>query len=243
MLFHNFLRALMEAWGHKPKGTTVWELLKEVLQNLPFGVKKQLVEILPEQSVTGQYMPAGDGYPAVYVDDIPTDTDLFKIGVKYKVKINNTSYDVEAMSLEDNMVMLMIDEAQSISHYGGGMVLSWAENFGETITLAIYEEQEVVEPLDPKFVSASGGVVFYVSKGTGNGYIYKDADCTEKVTAEEIKALIGQSIVLSAFGESFMYVCSMMLWDNTWFELHCFNYDMTNKISYYTAEKTNNTPV
>ena len=57
----------------------------------------------------------------------------------------------------------------------------WNTELGETITLAIYEEQEVVTPLDPKFVDS----VLY-----GDGlYLYHDKVFTKKVTKAELEKI------------------------------------------------------
>lgn len=167
MLFHKFLRALLEAWGRKPKGTTVWELLKEIIEGLPFGVKKQLVEIVPEQSVT-----KGEGNVKITASIPPV------IGKEYTVLVNGQKHKIEAKSvLNAPPVFVGIGNASFSSpsentgepifcmYTGTDFQVYWDSSLGETITLAIYGEQEVVKQLDAKFLPESTGG----ASGGGNG--------------------------------------------------------------------------
>ena len=195
MLFHNFLRALMEAWGHKPKGTTVWQLLKEVLQNLPFGTKTEMVEIVPEQSVT-QQGDAGD-YWRAYIDKANANS-VIKDDNEYTIVFNGKSEKMVVIDTEiekNGNFLIEIDE--------DGINIEWNKDLGETITLAIYEEQEVVQPLDPKFVGASGGGAIFYNTGDGvNEYIYTDKNCTVKATKEDVVKVMYSPIFIEFTGGS-----------------------------------------
>ena len=77
------------------------------------------------------------------------------------------------------------------------------KDLGETITLAIYEEQEVVQPLDPKFVGASGGGAIFYNTGDGvNEYIYTDKNCTVKATKEDVVKVMYSPIFIEFTGGS-----------------------------------------
>lgn len=211
------IRKITRAWGGKTTGNGISDALLDLYNNLPFSVKKPLdykfmpegypkvemktVEIVPEQSVTGQYMPAEDGYPAGYSLNMPMDIGLLKVGGKYTVVFNGKTYNVEATSGGSEAVRLPLDGIHDIMYYEASnepvewvMSMMWEEDHGETITLAIYEKQEVVTPLDPKFVGG-GGVIIYAD--TMN--LFKDEECTEVLTKEELKAIIGKAIIYADF--------------------------------------------
>ena len=202
MLFHNFLRALMEAWGHKPKGTTVWELLKEVLQNLPFGVKKQLVEIVPEQSVT-----PNESYEGSHIKyNIPTPltdyNDVLNIK-KVTVKFNGKEYHCDVFYTEGGGYQFGATDPMDYTEYPfsgsfqgtpeGDIVvgLAWPDTLNETVTISVSTEQEVVIPIDKKFVVPT---VFYINSLSAGATLYH-ADGT-KVSYEEAKNAMDTAIIV-----------------------------------------------
>ncbi len=228
MLFHKFLRALLEAWGHKPKGTTVWELLKEVWQNLPFGVKTEMVEIVPEQRFKGRdeqldeteyYVIPSQDYEIGYHTLIP--------GIKYIIVINGVKYegvcyseseknyvDITAnvdMPAVDNIILWVEERIEQRE-----LNIGWHYSLGETITLAIYEEQEIVIPLDPKFVGGNM-VLKVVSDGEGN-YIWE-----QNYTFDDIyeHAINGQLV---------MHKCYVNSIDNTTGNYDEFNVYLPNTV-------------
>lgn len=184
MLFHKFLRGLLEAWGHKPKGTTVWELLKEVLQNLPFGVKKQLVEIVPEQSVTAT---AENGECASLENILDIPKEIISSTEKINVTINGKKYECVKSTNQYGTSFFgatIIEEEERLDfseypfyfamfEYGdvdfGYWNFIWDADLGETITISISTEQEVVIPLDTKFVGGVEPTIFYVDTSTASG--------------------------------------------------------------------------
>lgn len=156
MLFHDFLEALLRSWGREPKGTTVWQLLKEVLQNLPFGVKTEMVEIVPRQSVTKTSSLGGTCISSA------VDVELF-VGKKYKVNLNGVYYDAEAKEgPADDMIVcgnelfvggdVDTGEPFAIINIPGNKNMIWLAELGETITFALYGEGEVVKPIDIKYL-------------------------------------------------------------------------------------------
>lgn len=155
MLFHDFLEALLRSWGREPKGTTVWQLLKEVLQNLPFGVKTEMVEIVPEQSVT-----KSTSWEDVHQNEMRDLVIEVNGDSNYLVKINDKDYMCKSEFVGGEDFYMIGDNETvpfSIEIYDNMSVVTWKQSLGETITLSIYEEREVVTPIDPKFVGASGG--------------------------------------------------------------------------------------
>lgn len=137
-------------------GVTSWN----DLEDKPFSATTEMVEILPEQSVTGGL--EGDIYGSTFADEI-------KAGVRYDTIINGTKYtDVGKTVTVESMTGSYIGNlslapffAEDVSDTGEPFVvvtaggegsIIWGEELGETIALAIYEVQEVVEKLDPKFL-------------------------------------------------------------------------------------------
>ena len=213
MLFHKFLRALLEAWGHKPKGTTVWELLKEVLQNLPFGTKTEMVEIVPEQSVTGEFNEE-DGVNSISLEtNIPLEQrDNLK---SLEVTFNGVKYECDFIIDEygDRYAGAPWGDFSKypFTIYAGGynedpnvyLDINWSAELGETITLAIYEEKETVTPLDPKFV---GGVSVYTYDSDEEFidddsvlYLYhfdvETQTAGEKVSKEELATAFSKGVI------------------------------------------------
>lgn len=147
---------------NKPKIVTSWN----DLEDKPFGIKTEIVEIVPEQSVVGDNV---ENMPNLYMGSLMlSPAPMFIGGNKYTVILNSKTYIV--IGTEYSM-----EEGESASYIGASsptfedfpfridvnlnddsLGLSWDKSLGETITFAIYEEQDVVQPLDPKFVGASG---------------------------------------------------------------------------------------
>ena len=53
MSINSEIRKIAKAWGVDTKGSSIKDALKDLRTNLPFGTKTEMVEIVPEQSVTG----------------------------------------------------------------------------------------------------------------------------------------------------------------------------------------------
>lgn len=157
MLFHDFLEALLRSWGHEPKGTTVWQLLKEVLQNLPFGVKTELVEIAPEQNYTFEVDEQGDYISTTYINAV------LELGKEYIVNWDGTKYTCTMFDFHDlymlsdnntdNPTLFMIcyiPDSGMASMMGGNFSVNSLEKLNSA-NIAIYGEQDVVQPMNAKF--------------------------------------------------------------------------------------------
>ncbi len=171
MLFHKFLRALLEAWGHKPKGTTVWELLKEVWQNLPFGVKTEMVEIMPKQNAEIDYI--SDEYANGFVDmdspeyfienetyivnfdgkDYNCKTFIVDTGDDFYYCLGNGDIFMGHSSMDAPFIIYTSREMPKLAIYT-------RDNEVCSHTISISQQQEVVTPLDPKFVGGSRVVTY-----------------------------------------------------------------------------------
>ena len=165
------LNKLAKAWGIEPDYTSVPEALEAIAENPPFGVKTEMVEIVPEQSVT-RNMPSD--HSAVYIHVI--DSPSYKIinGSVYNVVLNEKSYNLGSRTeyIGGSPVVVLgsstetdLTEPPFSIEYDTEMnvcMITWLKSLGETITLAIYEEQEVVKQIDPKFVG--GGKYFHITE-------------------------------------------------------------------------------
>lgn len=159
MSINSEIRKIAKAWGVDTKGSSIKDALKDLRTNLPFSTKTEMVEIVPEQSATGEYFPAEEGYPAGYSLNMPMDIGMLKVGGKYTVVFNGKTYNVEATSRGSEDVWLPLDGIHDIMYYEANnepvewaMSMMWEEELGDTITLSIYGEQEVVKQIDIKYL-------------------------------------------------------------------------------------------
>lgn len=159
MLFYKFLRALLKAWGRKPKGTTVWELLKEIIEGLPFGVKTEMGFVEVFNSGVGGGMGANLYYRSI------GNTLLLKENTNYKVSINGEEFTVKSYKSDNAVVVgggVISNISADLSEYSfsiktldnGTTFVYWNLNYGISITLVVCEEQEVevTQPIDYKFM-------------------------------------------------------------------------------------------
>lgn len=204
------IRKITKAWGGETTGSGIGDAVRDLYDSLPFSVKTEMVEILPEQSVTGE-LKSGRYYTTIS----PSPFEL-AIGKKYKVAINGNTYNVngEKREMEGLSGVFVGDGTLSTFpfaiSYGvedgeSGSGLMWSSELGETITLAIYEEQEVVKKLDPKFV---GKTVLYAVATNEDTWLYHDEALSEKVTKSELFSMNGNVLVyvdLSGNGLNYRY--------------------------------------
>lgn len=193
------LNKLAKMWGCNCRDSaSIEDAIEDIVKNAPFGVKTEMVEIVPEQSVTGEY----SGEPPIpippfyrYAFNNPNLSPLKEEGTIYIVSINGISYEVEnkgdgLMIYKDDELFFVYNRIPEDMFEGG----QWDPSLGETITLAIYEKQEVVKQLDPKFV---GGVtILYVNHNSGDLYMYKDENKTVAISKDEFSKIAKTSSIL-----------------------------------------------
>lgn len=120
-------------------------------------VEKKMVEIVPEQSVA-RY---GEVQGTFHIEDGKNYVVAWN-GVKYNMTAKyNDSVNFSCIVLGNPQLVDDVEEAVDapfcIAVYDYALQIQECEGDSETISLAIYEEQEVVKQIDPKFVGASGG--------------------------------------------------------------------------------------
>lgn len=145
-------------------GVTSWN----DLEDKPFYANKEFVEVVPLQSVTGRDL--GDVYYFDF-DQMP------EVGKQYTIRLNGNEYicatqEGQYETSDDGGYAKWIGNAslngKLVPSDNTGepflidsfwLALSWQKDLGETITIQVSEEKEVVKPLDPKYVDVLG-VVF-----------------------------------------------------------------------------------
>ena len=150
------IRKITKTWGGKTTGNGISDALSDLYNNLPFGTKTEMVEILPEQSVRGSLIAPAN---MVYTDKIDTSI-AFTEGKNYKIVFNGIEYNFVAKSDGSKIYVAEINNLTNYPFFIANYTkyefvqfqVSWSRDLGETITLAIYEEQEVVKQLDVKYL-------------------------------------------------------------------------------------------
>lgn len=180
MTIANRLKRIASKWGVESKSHTIEDVLEDLENGLPFSVEKKMVEIVPEQSVTGTIPQLNEGEPEFYSEtNPPTEIASLKLkeNASYKVVFNGKEYicetelweqeftddgvaDVKGYklstgSIPNGDVGFTISRGWSVlggqTEDDGNTVIEWSIDNGETITLAIYEEKEVVTPMNATF--------------------------------------------------------------------------------------------
>ena len=188
---------------NKPKIVTSWN----DLEDKPFDVKTELVEIVPKQSFTknGTYGEANRFYITGDYDfsTLPVNINGGQPDVyegEYTIVFNDVTYkcnysyppvifpdDFKAMGLTT-----IHDCPFELIFFSDGFDLVWNPALGDTITFGAYIEQEVIKPIDPKFV---GGATIYVNANDEKNIIYKDKGRTKLLTVAELEKM-GTNIVV-----------------------------------------------
>lgn len=158
------IRKITRAWGGKTTGNGISDALSDLYNNLPFGAKTEMVEIVPEQSVTGEEQ---NGICML----MPEET-LFTLteGKTYKIVINGKSYESVCKLVDVGNKNMVIGDTEgytnqsinpdvpfilSYNTQNNGNTyneIAWLAELGETITFAIYSEQMVTKPLAQEFI-------------------------------------------------------------------------------------------
>lgn len=134
-----------------------------VIGNDPFEAKKEIITIVPEQSVTSEYSqdtPVG----TVCMNRFPKTMDLID-GAKYIVCINNKNYEVTAKEVMGLVVIgdpflygAPVDSTGEpfffmVMHEDPTQyVFVWKAEFGTTVTTSVICEREIFEKIDYKFM-------------------------------------------------------------------------------------------
>ena len=168
-------------------------------------VETETVEIVPEQSVTAdRTINSGTKYTQQIGTDLPINN-----GAKGKIVVNGKEYSASCVEYngEYEHGKDFYNEADE-SVWASGVEekgefiwhLTWSVELGETITLAIYKEQEFVKQLDPKFIGKVEKTRFYFTSSRG-GYLYHDNSYQTKVTKDDFLNVDIDDVIL-VFGGS-----------------------------------------
>ena len=181
------IRKITKAWGGKTTGNGISDALSDLYNNLPFGTKTEMVAILPEQSVTGHAI--GNGW---YGSLFPTEISLVE-GKEYTIVINGEKRKATLRDISEEWGYesgIGFDDLYIFDDEGWGA--DWSGTLGETVTLAIYEEKEIVEQIDPKFVG-DFVVKFSIEPSTGEWIADKTVPEIVKAFKDGVR-IIGKKI-------------------------------------------------
>ena len=203
MSIDKIIRKITKAWGGKTTGSGIADALNDLYNNIPFGTKTEMVEIVPEQSVTGGIDNPENpdaSYISIFENPLPLSPEsvievifngeIYKLDV---IGVGDTAYyagNGAIVEVSDNNT----GEPFALASFEGTSMLLWNNSLGETITLAIYEEKEVVTKIDAKFV---GGVTVYTHDSDGFLYHFDVETQTagEKVSKEELAAAFNRGVI------------------------------------------------
>ena len=181
MSINSEIRKIAKAWGVDTKGSSIKDALKDLRTNLPFSTKTEMVEIVPEQSATGELNSSVN----LYITSILIDGET---GKTYTVKINDTTYQTVCteQGFIGNSALLGVgeDTGEPFVYIEGGF--SWKPEVGETITLQIVGLKTTYYPIVPQL---STKMFYIMPEGTGDEaemYIYTDKFCTQKATKNDL---------------------------------------------------------
>lgn len=153
------IRGITKAWGGKTYGSGIGDAIRDLADNLPFAVKTEMVEIVPQQSVT----TSKTGMINIAEDFNLIPNNEYSVSLNGKIYVE-TAKLVSTEQVETNgMVYIganpfiqadMDKPFGIIIHPARGKVCGVFDEslYNTTIALAIYEEQEVVKPLDVKYL-------------------------------------------------------------------------------------------
>lgn len=115
---------------------------------LPFGVTKEVVEIVPEQMITAQRNMN------TYWNGVIPNTGITEVNKEYIVVINETTYKCVTFDGGSGVICIgdnsLIDYPFFLSCMGTSSL--WLKELGQTFNFAIYEEQEIVKPIDISYI-------------------------------------------------------------------------------------------
>lgn len=158
---------------------------------LPFGVKTEMVEIVPEQTITDGSDNGGFwGYYAnSSIQPFEVETDK-----EYIVKLDGTEYNLVSRTFERDWGTVneigdssLTDVPFFIGVESGYPYIGVAT--GGDHTISIITEREIIQPLQARFVEKT---VLYGDVYKGE-YLYHDFGCTKKVTNTELKDIVKNS--------------------------------------------------
>lgn len=144
------IRKITKAWGGKTTGNGISDAVRDLAENLPFGTKTEMVEILPKTSVSVRQ--SGNRYTGGMNDLV-----VITPSKNYKVIINGAEHIITAM-VERDFYKIKHETSNASEYFSinynpttNETSIAWSVDMGCPITVAIYEEQEVVTQLPAKF--------------------------------------------------------------------------------------------
>ena len=160
MAYTKLYEKLAKAWGCDCESNTEYGALKAIAENPPFGTKTEMVEIVAKKTFEPG-MNVGGVYETIVALDI-----FLEIGKKYKVILNDTEYFVECFDDNGYPTIGQPSDGTGFTKYPfalynspGQNALQMSKGTDSGGTIALYEVQETVKQLDPKFVGGADLVI------------------------------------------------------------------------------------
>lgn len=188
------IRKMTKAWGGKTTGNGISDALSDLYNNLPFGVKTEMVEIVPQQGV----MQIDEEGQLLY---LIKDGFTIENGKEYKAVVDGVSYDVIGMSESGIYAVTDTGDLDAATLYficdSSGVAFPIPEGYGSVAMfpngtantrVAIYEEKEIVTPLPAKFMPEP--IVFTTPDGQTFTCNKTYAECLEYYNSNVFNAVI-----------------------------------------------------
>lgn len=186
------IRKITKAWGGKTTGNGISDALSDLYNNLPFGVKTEMVEVYKSDNI--EYGNHG----MVYLNGMPPMVE----NQEYIVVLDGTTYTSVYEYIEELGVMgcyLYATDNGEVLLFMPDDVTPVIVGTQDLTSISVTTEYEVVTPLDPKFVGASGGGEFVVKGITDFTESRWEVDKTFAEAYEAYKK--GKKIVLEVYAD------------------------------------------
>ena len=166
----------------------------EEIPDKPFGTKTEMVEIVAKKKVENFLTSDNKSFTTIIASNVSLE-----IGKTYKVLFNDKEYIAECYD-DSGYKTIGTPYGAEYTDYpfnicANGNTLEMIKGTGDDCTFALYEVQETVKQLDPKFIGVGAGRGFDMiiggnSRGGGYYLIYGDYNTVKEQLNKHKFALI-----------------------------------------------------
>ena len=239
------LKRILEQWGGYSDNISEAGVLEDLANNLPFGTVTEMVEIVPEQTITDGHDDGG--YWGYYANSsiLPFELETDK---EYIVKFDGTEYNLVSRTVEAEWGTTNVIGNGSLCEYdnldtdvpfcidvdGDNPYISVAT--GGDHTISVITESEIIQPLQARFVEKT---ILYGDVHKGE-YLYHDFNYTKKVTNAELKEIVKNSVSIMIDYDynsgMYMYCSPVCIFPDYDYGAVKFNVFNGETVTLYTAE-------
>lgn len=156
MAYTKLYEKLAKAWGCDCESNTEYGALKAIAENPPFGTKTEMVEIVPKKKVENFLTSDNKSFTTIIASNVSLE-----IGKTYRVLFNDKEYIAECYD-DNGYKTIGTPYGAEYTYYpfnicANGNTLEMIKGTIDDCTFALYEVQETVKQLDPKFVGGGAG--------------------------------------------------------------------------------------